>query len=110
MKNYEKIMGAYSNTGKVLEIKIEEFTPNTTERQDSLFKALLMQIAMVSGYTFKEAEEELINSFAPYKYETSILGDKIKKRKTVPEMTHNEFTIFIEQAIAFGNDFYGLNF
>jgi hypothetical protein len=110
MRNYQKIMDAYSNSGKVLEIKIEEFSPDTTEKQHSLFKAMLMQVAMVSGYTFKEVEEELINSFAPYNYETTILGDKLKKRKSVPEMSHKEFNIFIDQCTVFVNEFYGLNF
>lgn len=105
-----KIIDAYSGSGKILEMKIEEFSPNTTEKQHLLFKAIVIQSSQHSGYTYQEMENELIDTFAPYRYETTIIGDKLKIRKKVPEMTNKEFSIFIEQCIGFVNEFYGLNF
>lgn len=88
----------------------EEFSPDINEAQHKLFKALLIQGSEASGYTYKEFEDELINEFAPYKYQRSILGEMVKERKQVSEMNHKEFNIFIEQCIQFSNEFYGTKF
>lgn len=103
-------MDAYSNTGKILVMTIEEYSPYITESQHKLFKALLVKGSEVSGYTYKEFEDELIQSFAPYKYQRSIMGEMVKERKSVSEMNHKEFNIFIEQCILFANEFYDIKF
>ena len=107
---YNRIMDAYSNTGKILVMTIEQWSPDITQAQHKLFKALLIQGSEVSGYTYKEFEDELIDNFATYKYTRSIMGEMVKERKRVSEMNHKEFNIFIEQCILFCNEFYGLNF
>lgn len=107
---YNRTIGAYSNTGKVLVMTIEEYSPNTTEQQHKLFKALLVKGSEVSGYTYKEFETELTDTFAPYKFQKGILGDMIKERKKVSEMSHKEFSIFIEQCIQFAAEFYDIKF
>lgn len=110
MYAYLKIIDSYSNSGKILTMTIEEFSANTTEAQYKLFKALLIKGSEISGYTYKEFEDELINNFAPYKYEKSILGEMVKSRKKVSEMKHNEFNIFMEQCIQFCKEFYNIIF
>jgi hypothetical protein len=109
-QNYNKVMEAYSNTGKILVMTIEEYSPDVTEKQQALFKALLITGSNASGYTYKEFEDELIDNFAPYKYQRSILNKMVKIRKRVSEMNHKEFNIFIEQCIQFGTEFYGMKF
>jgi len=108
--NYYKALGAYSNTDKLLVMTIEEYSPDITDKQHKMFKALLIQGSESSGYTYKEYEDELIDNFAPYKYERSIMGEMVKKRKQVSEMNHKEFNIFIEQCVQFSNEFYGTKF
>lgn len=108
--NYQKIMEAYSNTGKILVMTFEEFSPDITEAQHKLFKVLLIKGSEVSGYTYKEFEDELIENFAPYKYQRSIMGEMVKSRKSVSEMNRKEFNIFIEQCVLFANEFYDIKF
>lgn len=103
-------MDSYSNTNMVLTMSVEPYSANVTDKQQKLYLALVLAGCEVSGYTYSEFEEELINSFAPYKYTTSILGGNVKQRKKVSEMNHKEFNIFIEQSIAFATEFYGLKF
>lgn len=103
-------MDSFNNSGKTLIITIEEYSPDINENQHKLFKALLVKGSEVSGYTYKEFEDELIQSFAPYKYQRSIMGEMVKERKSVSEMNHKEFNIFIEQCIQFCSMFYDLKF
>lgn len=103
-------MDSFTDTNKIMVMNIEEHSPNTTDRQYQLFKALLVKGSDVSGYTYDEFENELINNFAPFKYEKSILGDVLKKRKQVHDMNSKEFNIFIEQCLVFCSEFYGFNF
>lgn len=110
MTNYKRVIDAYSNTKKVLVMSFEEFSPDVTEAQHKLFKALLIQGSQSSGYTYKEFEDELIDNFAPYKYQRSIMGEMVKIRKQVSEMNHKEFNIFIEQCIQFCAEFYEIKF
>lgn len=110
MNEYNKFMDAFNNTDRVLIMTLEEYSPNVTDKQHSLFKALLVQGSMISGYSYKEFEDELIDNFAPYKYQESIIGGKIKIRKRVSEMNHKEFSTFIEQCIQFAAEFYDLKF
>lgn len=107
---YNKTIEAFNNTGKKLVLIIEEYSPGVTEKQEGLFKALMMEGMRVSGYTYSDFENELLNNFSPFRYETSILGDKIKIRKKVSEMTNKEFNLFLEQSIAFCSEFFGFNF
>lgn len=107
---YNRVMDAYSNTGKMLVMTIEEHSNDLTENQHSLFKALLIKGSEASGYTYKEFEYEMIDSFAPFKYIKNIFDKMSKERKQVSEMNHKEFNIFIEQCIQFCNEFYGLTF
>ena len=107
---YNRTIGSYNGTGKVLVLSLEEFSPDITTKQHGLFKALLVKGSEISGYTYKEFEKELIDNFAPYKYQRSIMGEMVKERKNVSEMNHREFNIFIEQCIQFTNEFYGTNF
>ena len=107
---YNRTMETYSNTGKILVMNIEEYSPDTTENQHKLFKALLIQGSQSSGYTYKEFEGELIDNFAPDKYQRSIMGEMVKIRKQVSEMNHKEFNIFIEQCIQFCAEFYEIKF
>jgi hypothetical protein len=107
---FNRLIESYNNTGKMLLLSIDEYSPQTTEKQHKLFKALVLRSSEVSGYTYKEFEQELIDQFAPYKYERSILGEMIKNRKSVSEMTNKEFNTFLEQAIEFCNSFYDVNF
>jgi len=107
---YNRVMDAYSNTGKMLVMTIEEWSPDINKDQHQLFKALLVKGSEVSGYKYKEFETELINNFAPFKYEKSLLGEMVKIRKSVSEMNRKEFNIFIEQAIQFCVEFYELKF
>jgi len=110
MSQYQKFMDSYNDTGKILVMTIEEYSPDLTEKQHLLFKALLVQGSMISGYSYKEFEDELTDNFAPYKYQESIIGGKVKIRKKVSEMNHKEFNIFLEQCIQFSAEFYGLKF
>lgn len=110
MTLYNRVLESYNNTGKMLVMTIEEYSPQTTTKQHKLFQALLIASSTISGYTYKDFEEELINNFAPYKYQRSILGEMIKNRKSVSEMTNKEFNIFLEQSIEFCNEFYDLKF
>ena len=41
--NYYKTLGAYSNTDKLLVMTIEEYSPDITDKQHKMFKALLIQ-------------------------------------------------------------------
>lgn len=107
---YNRVMGAYNNTGKMLVMTIEEWSPNINESQHKLFKALLVKCSEISGYTYQELEKELLNNFAPFKYIKSIMGEMTKERKNVSEMSHKEFNIFIEQAVQFCTEFYELKF
>lgn len=107
---YNRVMDAYSNTGKMLVMTIEEYGFRVTEKQYDLFKALLIKGSEASGYTYKEFENELINNFAPYKYIKSIMGEMTKERKQASEMNQKEFNIFIEQSIQFCNEFYDTKF
>lgn len=107
---YNRVMDAYNNTGKILVMTIDEYFNNTTESQQQMFKALLVKGSEISGYTYKELEEELIQNFAPFKYIKSIMGEMTKERKSISEMDHKEFNIFIEQAIQFCTEFYGIKF
>ena len=110
MYSYLKIMDSYSGSGKTLVMTLEEFSPDITEAQHKLFKALLIKGSDISGFTYKEFEDELIDSFAPYKYERSIMGEMVKVRKQLSEMNHKEFNIFIEQCIQFCAEFYEIKF
>lgn len=110
MELYSKTIDSYNNSEKKLVMIIEEYSPITTEKQEKLFKALLIEGSKTSGYSYSEFENELINNFAPYTYIKSIIGDKIKIRKKVSEMNNQEFNIFLEQSIQFCNEFYELNF
>jgi hypothetical protein len=110
LHNYLKVLKTYSDTGKVLVMSFEEFSPDITEAQHKLFKALLIKGSDISGFTYKEFEDELIDSFAPYKYQKSIMGEMVKIRKQVSEMNHKEFNIFIEQCIQFCAEFYEIKF
>lgn len=105
-----KVMESYSNSDKKLVMTLEEYSPMTTNSQYKFYQALLIQGSEASGYTYKEFEDELINEFAAYKYERSILGEMVKKRKEVSEMNRKEFNMFIEQCIQFSNEFYGTKF
>lgn len=107
---YNRVMDAYNNTGKILVMTIDEYFNNTTESQQQMFKALLVKGSEISGYTYKELEEELLQSFAPFKYIKSIMGEMTKERKSISEMDHKEFNIFIEQTIQFCTEFYGIKF
>lgn len=107
---YNRVMAAYSNTGKMLVMTIEEYSAGITSDQYRLFKALIIKGSDISGYTYKEFEVELIQNFAPYKYIRSIIGEMTKERKDISEMNHKEFNIFIEQAIQFCTEFYGIKF
>jgi hypothetical protein len=107
---YNRVMAAYSNTGKILVMTIEEWSPDVTDAQHKLFKALLVKGSEASGYTYKEFEDELIDNFAPYKFEKNIFDTISRTKKKVLEMNNKEFNLFIEQAIQFCNEFYGLNF
>lgn len=108
--NYFKTLGVYSNTNKLLVMTIEEYSKDITPGQYNLFKALLIKGSEISGYTYKELENELIDNFASYKYEKSILGEMVKIRKKVSEMNQKEFNIFIEQSIEFCTEFFGMKF
>jgi hypothetical protein len=107
---YTRILSSYSNTGRTLIMTLEEYSPDTTENQARLFKALLIQGSNASGYTYREFEDELKQHFAPYRYEESIIGGKVKIRKKVSEMTNREFNIYLEQSIQFCAEFYDIKF
>lgn len=107
---YNRVMDAYSNTGKMLVMTIEEYSAGITSDQYRLFKALIIKGSEISGYTYKEFEVELIQNFAPYKYIRSIMGEMTKERKDISEMNHKEFNIFIEQCIQFCDEFYDIKF
>lgn len=107
---FERIMEAYSSTGKTLTMTIEEFSADITEAQHKLFKALLIKGSEISGYTYKEFECEMIDSYAPYKYKKNIFGKMSRDRKQVSEMNQKEFNIFIEQCIQFCYEFYDIKF
>lgn len=110
MKDYNRVIASFNNTNKKLIMTLEEHSPITSEAQESLFKALLVLGSTFSGYTYKEFEEVLIQEFAPYKYTTSILGDKLKVRKKVSEMSNKEFNIFMEQCKQFAAEFFDIIF
>lgn len=107
---YNRVMDAYSNTGKMLVMTIEEYSAGITSDQYRLFKTLIIKGSEISGYTYKEFEVELIQNFAPYKYIRSIMGEMTKERKDISEMNHKEFNIFIEQCIQFCHEFYDIKF
>lgn len=107
---YNRVMDAYSNTGKMLVMTIEEYSSDITPAQYRLFKALLVKGSEASGFTYKEFENQLTDHFAPYRYIKSIFGGMTKERKEVSEMNHKEFNIFIEQAIQFCTEFYDVKF
>jgi hypothetical protein len=109
-ENYSKIFTAYCNTGKLLVMTIEEFSAEITEAQHKLFKALLVKGSEISGYTYKEFEHEMIDSYAPYKYQKNIFDKMSRERKQVSEMNQKEFNIFIEQCIQFCYEFYDIKF
>lgn len=110
MKDYNRVIESFNNTNKRLVMTFEEHSPITSEAQESMFKALLVLGSTFSGYTYSEFEKVLIEEFAPYKYSTSILGDKIKIRKTVSEMSNKEFNVFIEQCKQFAEEFFDIIF
>lgn len=110
MSLYMKFMDSYNDTGKTLLMTIEEYSNDVTDKQYAMFKALVIEGSNTSGYTYNEFEDELITTFAPYRYQVSIIGGKVKIRKRVPEMNHREFNIFIEQSIQFCAEFYDIKF
>lgn len=105
-----KIKESLSNTNKLLVMTIEEHSKDITPKQQSLFKALLIQGSTESGYSYSEFENTLIQEFAPYSYEKSITGKMTKIRKSVSEMNRKEFSIFFEQCSQFCSEFYNINF
>lgn len=107
---YKKILSVYNNTGKELYINIGEIERNTSEKQVSMYKALLMSGVEASGHTYEELEHILIQKFAPFYYEEDLCGEKIKRHKKVYGMTRSEFSSFIESSIAFMKEFFNVNF
>ena len=110
MVRWHQIIDSFNNTEKTIEVTFVEHSAITTQSQENLFLALCIEGGKHTGYSQLEFEQLLIDEFAPYKYTQSILGEKVKTRKTVSEMTNKEFNIFIEQSVSFGNDFFNLNF
>jgi hypothetical protein len=109
--SYDQFMSikkSLSNTNILLVMSIEEYSKDISPKQHKLFLRLLIKGSEVSGYTFKEFEQILIDDFAPFFYEKSITGKMVKTRKTVPEMNKKEFGSFYEQCILFCSEFYNL--
>jgi hypothetical protein len=110
MKSFNRIMQSYSNTDKMLVLTIDEYIGESSTNQIQLLKALTIKGSEISGYTYSEFENELVNNFAPYKYERSIFGEMVKIRKSISEMNRKEINIFIEQSIQFCFEFYDIKF
>ena len=109
-QKYMKLVRSYSNTGIMLVVTIDEYSNSITNKQYSMFSALVIKGSEVSGYSYKEFEDQLIDNFASYKYQKSILGEMVKIRKKVSEMNHKEFNIFWEQCVQFVAEFYDIKF
>lgn len=109
-ENYNKILSAYNNTGKVLSLDIKEFSKNITDKQYTMWKALIMAGVEKTGYSYSETEAELVNKFSPYIYVDNIFGEKEKVRKNISEMNNKEFSEFFEQCVAFMKEFFNIDF
>lgn len=100
---YNKLMSSYNNTGKELVMEVSEFSKQTTEKQISLYKALILHTVDVTGHTYKEIEAILLCNCSTPVYDKDIFGNTISNLKKVEDMNNKEFNIFLEQAISYIN-------
>lgn len=107
---YWSLLGSYNNSGKVLEISIEEFSKDVTQKQGKLFDKIVSVGSEASGHSFSEFRQMLIDEFFPFRYYKDILENNCKEHYKVEELNHAQFQSVIGQAVAFMNTFYDTNF
>lgn len=107
---YNKLMSSYNNTGKELVMEVSEYSKQITERQISLFKALILHTVDVTGFTYQEVQDLFVDKFSEPVYDKDIFGNIITTKKPIEALTNKEFNILLENSISFVNEFFNADF
>lgn len=107
---YNKLMSSYNNTGKELVMEVSEYSKQTTEKQISLFKALILHTVDVTGFTYQEVQDLFVDKFSEPVYDKDIFGQIVITKKPIEALTNKEFNILLENSILFVNDFFNADF
>lgn len=107
---FAKLLASYNNTGKYLEIEIEEYSRGTTDAQASLFRAMVAKGADASGNTFSEMQGQLLLEFSPSKEIKDFLGTTYIIPKEVKELNQPEFQNLIEKSAKLLKEMFDLDF
>lgn len=107
---YKKLMSSYNNTGKELVMEVSEYSKQITEKQTSLFKALILHTVDVTGFTYQEVQDLFIDYFSEPVYDKDIFGNIVITKKPIEALTNKEFNTLLENSILFVNDFFNTDF
>lgn len=107
---YNKLMSRYNNAGKELVMEVSEFSKQTTDKQISLFKALILHTVNVTGFTYQEVQDLFIDKFSVPVYDKDIFGNVTMTKKPIEALTNKEFNTLLENSILFVNDFFNADF
>src|SRR5690606_9858208 len=106
----KNLLNSYNNTDKLLYMEIQEHSPFVTEKQMSLYKALILHTCEKSGYSYSEMENELLDKCSSRVHEKDILGQITSRPQRIEEMDNNQFNVFLENAVQFVNEFFEAEF
>jgi len=105
--SFKRLLTAYEENDKEVTITFNTSSNNVTDKQIKLYKAVVLSVVQITGYTYQEIEEYLFTHFLPRNIKKGISG-YYGTLIPIENLTTIQFQTFMGQSVIWLNEFFNL--